>query len=213
MLELQPKAQFSVVVPPKLLQEGYLVTFSSDWPSTHEAIREKTFRIDVCNQVPYDLSYILPTGAVGTIYRDVDFSNGGGAFQESIYPENQNSLFEVLLGFKPGNFISHWYVPAGKSVHALEYAQMYPDLTNVKRQYLGARQPKDSPYDDPRIKLYLVKDLAPLIMRLYVLPGVLFEKIVCGLTINKCLMRKIEAPTDDQLLKAKVIRYYDYLRW
>jgi len=209
MLELQPKPQFSVVIPPKLLQEGYLVTFSSDWPSTHVAIREKTFRIDAVNQVPYDLSYIIPAGD----YRDVDFANGSGTFKENIYPENQSSLFEVLLGFKPGNFISHWYVPAGKSVHNLEYAQMYPDLTDAKRKYLGARQPKDSPYDDPRIKLYFVKDLAPIIMRLYVLAGVDFEKIVTGLTINKCLMREITLPTEDQKLKAKVIRYYDYLRW
>lgn len=213
MLELVPKPQFSVVIPPKLLQEGYLVLFSSDWPSTHEAIREKTFRIDAVNQVPYDLSYILPTGADGTIYRDVDFANGSGTFKENIYPENQRSLFEVLVGFKPGNFLSHWYVPAGKSIHALEYAQMYPDLTDDEKKYLGARQPKDSPYEDPRIKLYLVKDLAPLIMRLYVLPGVDFEKIVVGLTVNKCLMREIEAPTEEQKLKAKVIRYYDYLRW
>ena len=209
MLELVPKPQFSVVIPPKTLQEGYLVTFSSDWPSTHEAIREKTFRIDAVNQVPYDLSYIIPTGD----YRDVDFANGSGTFKENIYPENQNSLFEVLLGFKPGNFLSHWYIPAGKSVHNLEYAQMYPDLTNAKRKYLGARQPKDSPYDDPKIKLYFVKDLAPMIMRLFVLPGVDFEKIVTGLTVNKCQMREITLPTEDQKLKAKVIRYYDYLRW
>jgi len=213
MLELVPKPQFSVVVPPKLLQEGYLVYFSGGWPSTHDAIREKLFRIDVCNQIPYDRSYILPTGAAGTIYRDVDFSNGAGAFQEDIYPENQNSLFEVLVGFKPGNFLSQWYVPAGKSVHNLEYAQMYPDLTDATRRYLGARLPKDSPYEDPRIKLYFVKDLAPIIMRLYVLAGVAFEKIRVGLTINKCHMREISAPTDDQMLKAKVIRYYDELRW
>jgi len=209
MLELVPKPQFSVVIPPKTLQEGYLVTFSSDWPSTHVAIREKTFRIDAVNQVPYDLSYIIPTGD----FRDVDFANGSGTFKENIYPENQNSLFEVLLGFKPGNFVSHWYIPAGKSVHNLEYAQMYPDLTNAKRKYLGARQPKDSPYDDPRIKLYFVKDLAPMIMRLYVLAGVDFEKVVTGLTVNKCQMREITLPTEDQKLKAKVIRYYDYLRW
>ena len=209
MLELVPKPQFSVVIPPKTLQEGYLVTFSSDWPSTHEAIREKTFRIDAVNQVPYDLSYIIPTGD----FRDVDFANGSGTFKENIYPENQNSLFEVLLGFKPGNFISHWYIPQGKSVHNLEYAQMYPDLTNVKRKYLGARQPKDSPYEDPRIKLYFIKDLAPMIMRLFVLPGVDFEKVVTGLTINKCLMRELDLPTEADRLKAKVIRYYDYLRW
>ncbi|KKL12967.1 hypothetical protein LCGC14_2530500, partial [marine sediment metagenome] len=90
---------------------------------------------------------------------------------------------------------------------------MYPDLTDTKKKYLGARQPKDSPYDDPRIKLYFVKDLAPLIMRLFVLGGVDYEKIVAGLMVNKCLMREITAPTEDQRLKAKVIRYYDYLRW
>ncbi|MBA7694879.1 hypothetical protein ES703_103494 [subsurface metagenome] len=130
-----------------------------------------------------------------------------------MYPTKQDTLFEVLLGFKLGNFLSHWYIPAGKSVHNLEYAGMYPDITDNKLKYLGARQPKDSPYGDPRIKLYFVKDLAPLIMRLFVLPGVDFEKIVAGFVINKCLMREIEAPTDDQKLKSKVIRYYDYLRW
>ncbi|MBA7606324.1 hypothetical protein ES703_13472 [subsurface metagenome] len=209
MLELQPKPQFSVVIPPKTLQEGYLVHFDSDWPSTHNAIRERTFRIDAVNQVPYDLPYIIKTG----YYRDVDFANGSGTFKENIYPENQNSLFEVLLGFKPGNFLTHWYIPASKSIHGLEYAQMYPDLTDTKKKYLGARQPKDSPYNDPRIKLYFVKDLAPLIMRLFVLPGVDWELCVTGLTVNKCLMRELESPTEDQLLKAKVIRYYDYLRW
>ena len=209
MLELQPKPQFSVVIPPKTLQEGYLVHFDSDWPSTHDAIREKTFRIDAVNQVPYDLPYIIPTGD----YRDVDFANGSGTFKENIYPEQQSSLFEVLVGLKKGDYITHWYIPAGKSIHQLEYAQMYPDLTDTKKKYLGARQPKDSPYDDPRIKLYLVKDLAPLIMRLFVLGGVDYEKCIIGLTVNKCLMREIEAPTEDQLLKAKVIRYYDYLRW
>jgi len=50
-------------------------------------------------------------------------------------------------------------------------------------------------------------------MRLFVLPGVDFEKIVTGLTVNKCQMREITLPTEDQKLKAKVIRYYDYLRW
>jgi len=209
MLELVPKPQFSVVIPPKTLQEGYMVHFDSDWPSTHDAIRERTFRIDAVNQVPYDLSYIIPTGD----YRDVDFANGSSTFKESIYPEQQNSLFEVLLGLKLGNYLTHWYIPAGKSIHQLEYAQMYPDLTDTKKKYLGARQPKDSPYNDPRIKLYLVKDLAPLIMRLFVLGGVDYEKCVIGLTVNKCQLREIEAPTEDQLLKAKVIRYYDYLRW
>lgn len=213
MLELVPKPQFSVVTPPKLLQEGYLVHFPGDWPSTFTAIREKTFRVNAVNTFGYDLPYILPESASGTKYRDVDFSNGDGTYQESLYPEKYETLIEVLLGFKPGNFISHWLIPAGKHVHQLEYAQMYPVITDAKKKYLGAKQPKDSPYDDPRIKLYFVKDLAPLIMRLLVLEGVDYEKIVCGLTINKCLLEEIAQPTEEQKLKAKLIRYYEYLRW
>lgn len=209
MLELVPKPQFSVVIPPKLLQEGYLVHFSGDWPSTHSAIREKTFRINAVNTFGYDIPFIIPA----LDYRDVDFSNGSGDFQESLYPENFSTLEEVLVGFKEGNFISHWLIPSGKYIHQLEYAQMYPDLTHAKRKYLGAKSAKDSPYDDPRIKLYFVKDLAPLIMELYVLEGVDFEKIVVGLTVNKCLMEEIKQPTQEQQLKAKVIRYYEYLRW
>ncbi|KKM80300.1 hypothetical protein LCGC14_1341290 [marine sediment metagenome] len=211
MLELVPKPQFSVVVPPKLLQEGYLVLFTGGWPSTHEAHREKLFRIDAVNQVPYDRFYTL-SGTTGD-YRDVDFSNGSGTFQESIYPENNETLFEVLLGFKPGAFVSHWYIPSGKSIHQLEYAQMYPDITDTDKRYLGARLAKDSPYDDPQIKMYFIKDLAPLVMRLYVLAGVDYEKIMVGLVVNKCKLREIKAPTEDQKLKAKVIRYYDELRW
>lgn len=207
MLELQVKPQFSIVVPPKLLQEGYLVHFPTTWPSTYKWVSGKTFRLDSTVQVPYDLSYIIPTGD----YRDVDFSNGSGTFQENITPVNTVSLFEVALGFKPGAFIAEFFIPAGKTIHRLEYAQMEPDITNAKRLFLGAFTAKDSPYEDPRIRMYFVKDLTALIMRLYVLAGVDYEKIVAGLTVNRCKLREIE-PTPEQLQKAKVIRYYDELR-
>jgi hypothetical protein len=209
MLELQLKPQFSVVIPPKLLQEGYLVTFPNAWPSTYKNVTGKTFRIEVAVQVPYDLSYIIPTGD----YRDVDFSNGTGTFQEALYPENEISLFEITVGFKPGAFIAEFFIPADRSLHRLEYAQMEPDITNAKRLFLGAFKEKDSPYDNPQIKLYAIKDLTPLIMRLYCLAGVDYEKIVCGFVINRCKMAEIVAPSKDEMQKAKVIRYYDELRW
>ncbi len=211
MLELQMKPQFSVVIPPKLLQEGYLVSFPTTWPSTYKNVSGKTFRIDASVPTPYDLAYKIPSGD----FRDVDFSNGNGTFQESIYPENQISLFEVALGFKPGNFIAQFQIPAAKNIHRLEYAQMEPDITNAKRLFLGSFQAKDSPYEDPTIKMYFVKDFTPLIMRLYVLAGIDYEKIVCGLTINRLKMRELTADelTPDNIKKAKVLRYYDELRW
>lgn len=217
MLELTLKPQFTVVIPPKLLQEGYLVTFPESWPSTLTHVRGKTFRIEACNQVPYDLNYILPEED----YRDVDFSNGSGDYEESCYPEKTESLFEVAMGLgppwepdeEPPNYLVHFYIPADRHIHYLEYAGMTPLVTSSTLRYLGARKPKDSPYNDPRIKLYFVKDLTPLIARVYVLPGVDYEKCVLGLTINKCRLREITEPTEEQKLKAKVIRYYDEFRW
>ncbi len=207
MIEQTTKPQFNILIPPKLLQEGYLVYFTEVWPSTLTHIRNKIFRIDVVNQVPYDLSYIIPTGD----YKDVDFSNETDG--EKLYPTNEKTLYEVSLGFKEGNFLSHLYIPTSRAISYFEYSTMQPDVADATKRYIGARKPSDSPYNDHRLRFYFVKDLAPLIMRLYCLPGVDYEKIVCGLVVNKCKLRELTTPSDEDRLKAKVIRYYDELRW
>lgn len=209
MFELQLKPQFSVVIPPRLLQEGYLVTFPSSWPATYSNVTGKTFRIEVVVQNPYDLGYIIPTAD----YRDIDFSNGTGTFQEGLYPENAITLYEIAIGWKPGAFINEFFIPATRSINRLEYAGMEPDVTDSKKRYLGAYTYKDSPYDNPQIKFYAVQKLTPLIMRQYVLAGVDYEKCVTGLIINRCKMAVIANPSQDQLQKAKVIRYYEELKW
>lgn len=211
MLELVPRPQFTVVVPPRLLQEGYLVHFPGDWPSTLTSIRNKTFRIEATNQVPFALSggFIIPTGD----FRDVDLSNGSGQFQESIYPIQDKTLFEVSLGLKPGNYVVHFFIPATRSIHNLEFAGQVTDVTSPTLVYLGARRPEDSPADNPTIKFYLVNGLAALVLRCFVLPGVDFEKVVLQTTINKCLLQEVPEPTQDDMRKAKVIKYFESLRW
>jgi hypothetical protein len=208
LLELVPKPQFTVVVPPRLIQEGYLVHFTDAWPSTLQHVRGRTFRADVVNQVPYSTRYIIPTSD----YRDVDLSNGNGTFQESLMPTRNNSLFEVSLGLSPGAYVVHFFIPATRHVHALEFAGMTPDVNSPTLVYLGARRPDDSPSEDPRIKFYLVRDLAPLILRLFVLPGVSFEKIILDWTINRINMTEIDQPSQEQLTRSKVIRYFEEYR-
>lgn len=211
MIDQIEKPQFTILVPPKLLQEGYMVYFTDVWPSTLTAIRNKYFRIDVTNQVPYDLSYIIPTGD----YKDVDLSNESDG--EKLYPTGEKTLYEVTMGFKTGNFLAHLYIPQSKALSYLEYSGMTPDVTNSTKRYIGARKPEDSPYEDHRIKMYFVKDLSPLIMRLYCLPGVDYEKVVVGLMVNKCRLREVSVEqgtmTNEDKVKAKVIRYYDEQRW
>ncbi len=208
MIELRPEPLAEVRPPvPKYLQEGYFVRFTDQWPDTLPNIKSGFFKIRKTAQVPYDLSYILPTND----YRDVDLSNSSGG--ENIYPEATRTLYEVVLGFKPGNYLSEFFIPAGEFVSRLEQAGMVPDVTHATRKYLGTIKPEDSPYDDKRLFLYFVKDLEPMIMRLYVDLGIDFEKCVVGLLINKCSIEKMTSPTSDQLARAKVIQYYTELRW
>ncbi|MBA7553594.1 hypothetical protein ES705_46188 [subsurface metagenome] len=141
----------------------------------------------------------------------MDLSNSAGG--ENIYPENTKTLYEVALGFKPGNYMVHFYIPAGEYVSRLEQAGMVPDVTHATRRYLGARKPEDSPYDDKRIFLYFVKDLEPVILRVFVDTGCDFEKCVLGLIVNKCYLKEITAPTSEQLARAKKLLYYSELRW
>lgn len=207
MIEQRPLSEATVSPGvPKLLQESYYVRFTKEWPTTLPTFSGKFFQIERTNQVPYILHYILPT----TDFRDVDLSNATGG--ENIYPENPKTLYEVLIGFKKGNYLAHWYIPAGEYVHRLDQASMVPTVTSPTLRYLGATRPEDSPCDDKRIFCYFVKDLEPLILRLYVLPGVDWEKCSICLLINKCRLKEI-APTAEQLAKAKTILYYTELRW
>lgn len=213
MLELQLKPQFNVVQPPRMLQEGYLVYFPTTWPSTWKFVSGQMFQVGVTRQMPYDISYILP----GDDYRDVDFSNGGGTWQENIYPENEGTLEEVAIGFKPGNYITEFWIPANKTSDYLEYAGMYPPSNPVGNTsnllYLGAYKPSDSPYDNPQLFTYFIQKLTPLIMRVYVKPDVDYEKVVVGLRINKIKMTPVTSPTEAQKTQAKVIHYYEEDRW
>ncbi len=191
----------------KLLQKGYFVRFSNEWPDTLPYVKNKFFRVARTNEVNHDIPYTLPSGN----YRDVDFSNQFGGV--NLYPENTKSLFEVALGFKKGNYQVQFYIPAGEFVNRLEQAGMVPNVASATLKYLGAFKPEDSPYEDKRILLYFVKDLEPLILRTFVDTGCDFEKVVFGLTINKCYLEEMKAPTQEQLARAKEILYYSQLRW
>ena len=207
MLEFKPQPLATVSPPvPKTLQEGFFVRFTDQWPLTLPHVKGKPFQVEKTNQVPYDLSYIIPAND----YRDVDLSNAAGG--ENIYPENTKTLYQILLGFKPGNYLVHFYIPAGEYANRLEQAGMVPNVTHATHRYLGARKPEDSPYDDKRIFIYSVKDLEPLILRVFVDDGVDFEKCILSLLVNKCYLKQI-TPTAEQFAKALKIQYYSELRW
>uniref|UniRef100_A0A6H1Z7E4 Uncharacterized protein n=1 Tax=viral metagenome TaxID=1070528 RepID=A0A6H1Z7E4_9ZZZZ len=208
MIEEKPTAEATVSPGvPKLLQQGYYVRFTDAWPAEQSAVRGKTFQIAETNQITYDIFHIIPTND----YRDVDLSNSAGG--EMIYPENINTLYEVVAGFKPGNYLAQIFIPAGEALSRLEAPSMNPSPTSATLRYLGQRTPTNCPYDDKRLFFYFVKNVEPLILRMLIDTGIDFEKFVIGLMINKCRLSQIATPTAEQLRLAKLIRYYSELRW
>lgn len=189
-----------------LLTKGAWVRFSDLWPDTHKWAKGKTF---VVTQepiiVPYGASYVLP----GADYKDIDLSNATAGLK--LYPENEGVLYETLLGFKPGDYLCHIYIPKDKYVYALGETSMFPNVADASLKYLGAKTPLDSPHTAPLLKLFSIKDMAAYILRLYVLEGVDFEKCSLAFQINKCQLQEIPNPTPEQLTKALLLRYYTEL--
>jgi hypothetical protein len=179
MLELRPTE-----VPttrPKIMLVDHWVRFSDKFPDTLNHVKGRTARIAKQQQVPYELSYVLKGGC----YYDLDPSNETG---EMLYPYAAQNLYEVLIGFKPGNYMCQIYFPAGFPVYRLDYPTAVVNLNDAKLKYLGAVKPEDSPAEDPTLKLYFVYKLTPIIFRLMILEGIDYEKVTLNLLINRCSM-------------------------
>ena len=186
-----------------LLKKGGWVHFSDQWPDTHRWAKGCVFRVK--NQpilVPYAVTRTLPESD----YVDIDLSNAAGGLL--LYPESEGVLYQTAVGFKPGNYVVHTYIPSGKYVYNLAYPSMYPDVTSATLRYLGAKEYADSPYTAPLWHLYFIKDMPAFILRLYALAGVEFERITLVFKINKCVLEKIENPTAEMLDKSLLVQYY-----
>jgi hypothetical protein len=191
-----------------LLTKGAWVRFSDAWPDEHKWAKGKVFEVE--NEpviVPYASSYILP----GDDYKDIDLSNATSGILT--YPENEGVVYETAVGFKPGDYIVHIYIPRDKYVYALGESTMFPNIADETKKYLGAKSYIDSPHTAPLLKLYSIKDMPAFILRIYVLEGVDFEKCTITYQINKCQLKEIENPTSEQKEKALLLRLFTELTW
>lgn len=189
-----------------LLQKGAWVYFSPLWPDTWKWAKGKVFEVsEEPIIVPYAASYILP----GEDYKDLDLSNSTAGLK--LYPENEGVLYQCAVGFKPGDYITHIYVPKEKYVYHLGEATMYPDVTDATKLYLGAKRPSDSPAGAPSLFLYFIKDSPAFYLRPYVLKDLTYEKVTIEFNINKCKLEEIESPTPDMIKKARLVAYYTSL--
>lgn len=204
MIELRPVETIERIKPlGRIILPDWWVSFSNNFPDGLSHVKGKTFRIAKQQQVKYELSYIIKEAC----YADVDLSNDTG---QQLYPNDTSILYEMLIGFKPGNYLCHVYFPAEFPVYSLDYPGMNPLMSDAAKKYLGAIKPEDSPTDNPIFKLYLVYKLTPIILRLYADDGVAYEKATLEFTINRCLIKEGVPPAN---VTPKLIPYLDEIKW
>jgi hypothetical protein len=188
-----------------------ILTFSNKWPNGLGIAPGHTYQVLWHQEVPYDLHYIISAAD----YKDVNLSDGSGATpvpgQENLYPYGANmTIYQMLIGFKPGNYMVHLYMPSAQWILGLEYTNMYPSNANMadpKLKYIGSIKPEDSPYYDPRLKLITVYNMLPFYLRFLVDDGD-DEKCIAPMIINHCQLTDVTGQiTPQQKAKETVIRY------
>jgi len=171
-----------------LHQPSQNLYFTEQWPSEFWC-SGKYYHIEKSVLVNYDRGYIIP----GDDHKDIDISNETGAL--GLYPTRAGIVYEILVGLKPGNYQVGVYIPGPNDyLLALGKSDMYPDLTKVEKRYLAFITPEDSPYDNPLLKLWAIADMPSWLLKVYVRPGVDFEKFVLGFRINKMQVKEISKP-------------------
>lgn len=190
MLEIRPVSVYENIVPqPRVLLLNHWVSFSNKFPESLDHVKGKTFRISRQQQVSYSLSYILKEAC----YKDVNLSNEDTG--EKLYPDASESLYEVLIGMRPGSYRCIPYFPADQPINRLDYPTMTPVMADSTLKFIGSIRPEDSPPENPVFKLYLVFKLKPIMLRLWVEDGVEYEKATLDLLINRCTLSQESLPS------------------
>ena len=185
----------------RLHQIGQNLYFTPAWRII-DWVAGKFFQIKEAVLVPWDRGFIIP----GNDHKDLDLSNAGGGLL--LYPEAEGIVYEILIGLKPGNYQIGVYIPG---VHdyllALADTDAYPHLTCPERRFLAAIIPEDSPYNNPLLKLWAVKDMPKWILKVYVREGVDFEKCIISFRVNKLKVEEIPQPA-----QYTTIKWYEEIR-
>jgi hypothetical protein len=172
-----------------------IVTFSPAWPTQLGILPGHSYQVIWRQDVPYDLPYIITAAD----WKDVNLADAQGgppatSGVENLYPYGtNNTLYQILFGFKPGNYMVHLYMPSDQWILGLEYTQMYPsdaNMTSPKYKYIGSIKPEDSPYYDPRLKLVTVYNMLPFYLRFLVDTGD-DEKCIAPLIVNHCQLKDV----------------------
>ncbi|MFH1031123.1 MAG: hypothetical protein V1767_00930 [Chloroflexota bacterium] len=202
-----------------LLQKGQWVKFSSAWQGNFpENLPGGSFIVkEEPVLVKYDISRIIP----GNDFVDIDLSNqtmptaaGVGGTQQ-LYPSQPGVLYQIVLGFKKGNYFIPFYIPGGSPIFTLSSSFLTsPNFAAADgRRYLGSKTYRDSPEDTPLISLYTIQNMPSIVLRYYADIGINFEKIVVTYNVNKCKISPIQLSPEQEERALKIPYYTEFVNF
>jgi hypothetical protein len=196
---------------PPLLKEGYLVHFSKFWD---DKWADKYFKVGRVSQFEYDIFRIVSPGS--SAKQDVSFdapSNGGVSDQYlSLLPDNNKTMYEILVGFKGLPMIYPRY--ADKYFQYLEETGCTVNLDDTALRLQGFYDSRQSPWYAPKLREYTVKDQEPPHLYLFN-PFQDDEKIVMHIVVNRCMLQAAgaEAAQGQGVKVAREVNHYSMYLW
>lgn len=211
------KASIALNPDDVLLKKGSWVRFTNAWPTDQNLTwaSGNTFEVSLDPVLtPYPVSFTLQNGD----YQYLDLSNMtvptpgtplGTTGSLQAYPAKTGVLYQIGIGMKPGNYFLQLYIPKGQYIYTVGSPNIFPDITNQYFRYLGAKYPKDSPFDSPLWYLYAIYAQPAFILAPFV-DGVDFDKINLVFFINKCVLSQITDPVKLKQAQDKslLVEYY-----
>jgi hypothetical protein len=200
-----------LVETPPLLKEGHIVHFGPGWATERQG---KTYRVEVAQQMEYDVDRIVSPGSGSTSYQDVSFDKPATGKVSNDYisllPISPDSLFELLIGIKGLVYAYPRYNNA--YFLKLEASGAIPDLTDADLAFLGFYDHIQTPYYSPTLREYTVKDMEAPVLRLYN-PMIEDEKVILRFIVNRLKVKEIRDPSDQEMKVAREIRHFSAMKW
>lgn len=168
------------VQEPHLLVQDDTLEFSPSWPD--EIYQSgKYFRVVRAQPITYDKFWIIDADNSFDFRLDED---------TGLLPTSkEDTIYQVLIGIK-GDVLLYPLWPEGKYQNQLQKVGMRSYPSKIEKRYLGGYDATDSPFEDPHLVDFLVKNMNPLVYRLYN-DSIVPEKVVLRFKVNKLQVEEL----------------------
>jgi hypothetical protein len=192
-------------------KKGSWVRFSNKWPGDPNKggwAKGGTF---IVSQEPVLVDYPVSVNVVNQDYATLDLTNQTNptlpgvphptAAQKGtlqMYPVNPSILYQISVGMKDGHYFIQTQIPSGTTpLYQLGSSAIPPSITDPVYRYLGAKYPKDSPYDSPTWFLHTIMNAPQIVLLVFMdggeeeAAGVFYGKATIDFRVNKCQLTEI----------------------